>query len=121
MNRYYDKDADLSIIKSKKVAIIGYGSQGSAHANNLKDSGVDVCVGLRPGSANTSKVEAAGLAVKSIEDATAWADMVMILAPDEFQGQIYAEQIEPNLKKVLHLLLPMVLTFLYGQIKPKAD
>jgi ketol-acid reductoisomerase len=121
MNRYYDKDADLSIIKSKKVAIIGYGSQGSAHANNLKDSGVDVCVGLRPGSANTSKVEAAGLAVKSIEDATAWADMVMILAPDEFQGQIYSEQIEPNLKEGATLAFAHGFNILYGQIKPKAD
>jgi ketol-acid reductoisomerase len=121
MNRYYDKDCDLNIIKGQKVAIIGYGSQGSAHANNLKDSGVDVCVGLRPGSATASKVEAAGLSVKSIEDATAWADLVMILAPDEFQGQIYANQIEPNLKAGSTLAFAHGFNILYGQIKPKAD
>jgi ketol-acid reductoisomerase len=121
MNRYYDKDCDLNIIKGQKVAIIGYGSQGSAHANNLKDSGVDVCVGLRPGSATAGKVEAAGLNVKSIEDATAWADLVMILAPDEFQGQIYANQIEPNLKAGSTLAFAHGFNILYGQIKPKAD
>jgi len=88
MNIYYDKDADLALIKAKKVAVIGYGSQGHAHANNLKDSGVDVCVGLRSGSSSTAKAEAAGLIVKSIEDAVAWADVVMILAPDEFQADL---------------------------------
>jgi ketol-acid reductoisomerase len=98
MNRYYDKDADLNIIKGMKVSVIGYGSQGHAHANNLKDSGVDVCVGLREGSASSKKAQEAGLSVKSIEDATAWADLVMILAPDEFQGKIYSDSIEPNLK-----------------------
>ena len=120
MNRYYDKDADLSIIKSKKVAIIGYGSQGSAHANNLSDSGVEVCVGLRLGSASASKVEAAGIMVKSIEDATAWADLVMILAPDEFQGTIYSEQIEPNLKDGATIAFAHGFNILYGQIQPKA-
>jgi ketol-acid reductoisomerase len=99
MNIYYDKDADLSLIQSKKVAVIGYGSQGHAHANNLKDSGVDVCVGLRPGSSSTAKAEAAGLVVKSIEDAVAWADVVMVLAPDEFQADLYRNQIEPNIKQ----------------------
>jgi ketol-acid reductoisomerase len=121
MNRYYDKDADLSIIKSKKVAIIGYGSQGSAHANNLKDSGVEVCVGLRAGSATATKVEAAGIMVKSIEDATAWADLIMILAPDEFQGTIYSEQIEPNLKAGAIIAFAHGFNILYNQIKPKAD
>jgi len=99
MNIYYDKDADLDLIKAKKVAVIGYGSQGHAHANNLQDSGVDVCVGLRPGSSSVAKAEAAGLAVKSIEDAVAWADVVMILAPDEFQADLYKNQVEPNLKQ----------------------
>ena len=99
MNIYYDKDADLDLIKAKKVAVIGYGSQGHAHANNLKDSGVDVCVGLRPGSSSAAKAEAAGLVVKSIEDAVAWADVVMILAPDEFQADLYKDQVEPNLKQ----------------------
>jgi len=99
MNIYYDKDADLDLIKAKKVAVIGYGSQGHAHANNLKDSGVDVCVGLRSGSSSAAKAEAAGLVVKSIEDAVAWADVVMILAPDEFQADLYKNQVEPNLKQ----------------------
>ena len=99
MKRYYDKDADLNIIKNMKVAVIGYGSQGHAHANNLKDSGVDVSVGLRPGSASEKKALDAGLTVKTIEDVTAWADLVMILAPDEFQASLYSESIEPNLKQ----------------------
>ncbi|MFD2838235.1 NAD(P)-dependent oxidoreductase [Azotobacter vinelandii] len=99
MKVYYDKDCDLSIIQSKKVAIIGYGSQGHAHACNLKDSGVDVYVGLRAGSASVAKAEAHGLTVKSVKDAVAAADVVMILTPDEFQGRLYKDEIEPNLKK----------------------
>lgn len=99
MNIYYDKDADLALIQAKKVAIIGYGSQGHAHANNLNDSGVDVCVGLRPGSSSSAKAESAGLTVKSIEDAVAWADVIMILAPDEFQADLYKNEVEPNLKQ----------------------
>ncbi|MBN2887413.1 MAG: NAD(P)-binding domain-containing protein, partial [Chromatiaceae bacterium] len=97
MNVYYDKDADLSLIQGKQVAIIGYGSQGHAHANNLKDSGVSVTVGLRPGSASAVKASNAGLAVKSIEEAVAGADVVMILAPDEHQAALYREQVEPNI------------------------
>ena len=99
MNRYYDKDADLSIIQGKKVAVIGYGSQGHAQANNLKDSGVEVVVGLREGSSSAVKAKEAGIRVMSVEEASAWADVVMVLAPDEFQGKIYAENIEPNLKQ----------------------
>ncbi len=121
MNRYYDKDADLSIIQGMKVSIIGYGSQGHAHANNLKDSGVDVCVGLREGSASAAKAADAGLAVKSIEDATAWADLVMVLAPDEFQGQIYADQIEPNLQQGATLAFAHGFNIHFGQIQPRAD
>ncbi|MGB7552279.1 MAG: NAD(P)-dependent oxidoreductase, partial [Chromatiaceae bacterium] len=83
MNVYYDKDADLSLIQSRQVAIIGYGSQGHAHANNLKDSGVKVTVGLRPGSASAVKATHAGLDVKPIAEAVAAADVVMVLAPDE--------------------------------------
>ncbi|GAB1256322.1 ketol-acid reductoisomerase [Aurantivibrio plasticivorans] len=99
MQIYYDKDCDLSIIKGKKVAIIGYGSQGHAHAQNLKDSGVaNVVVGLRKGSANWAKVEKAGLQVDTIEGAAKDADVVMILAPDEHQANIYADQVAPNLK-----------------------
>jgi ketol-acid reductoisomerase len=121
MNRYYDKDCDLAIIKSKKVAIVGYGSQGHAHANNLKDSGVDVCVALRTGSNSEAKAQQAGLEVKSIEEATAWADVIMILAPDEFQGKIYAQNIEPNLKEGAVVAFAHGFNIHYGQIKPKAD
>ncbi|MEO1957211.1 MAG: NAD(P)-binding domain-containing protein, partial [Methylophilaceae bacterium] len=95
MKVYYDKDADLSIIKSKKVAIIGYGSQGHAHALNLKDSGVDVTVGLRAGSASWEKAENAGLKVSETADAIKAADVVMILTPDEFQKELYEEVVAP--------------------------
>jgi ketol-acid reductoisomerase len=121
MNRYYDKDADLNIIKSMKVAIIGYGSQGHAHANNLKDSGVEVVVALRAGSASASSASAAGLAVKSIEQATAWADLVMVLAPDEFQAQIYTDNIEPNLKQGATLAFAHGFNIHYNRIIPRAD
>ncbi len=96
-NVYYEKDADPSIIRSKKVAIIGYGSQGHAHALNLKDSGVEVCVGLRDGSSSKTKAENAGLTVKSMADAAAWADVVMILAPDTEQKKIFDESIAAGL------------------------
>ncbi|MBM3805802.1 MAG: ketol-acid reductoisomerase [Actinobacteria bacterium] len=96
-NVYYEKDADPSIIRSKKVAIIGYGSQGHAHALNLKESGVDVVVGLREGSTSAAKATAAGLKVLSIAEATKWADVIMILAPDTEQKKIYDEQIKANL------------------------
>ncbi|MGI9228361.1 MAG: ketol-acid reductoisomerase [Gammaproteobacteria bacterium] len=121
MNIYYDKDADLSIIKSKKVAIIGYGSQGHAHANNLKDSGVDVCVGLREGSASVAKAKAAGISVKSIEDAVAWADLVMILAPDEHQAALYRQQIEPGLQQGAVLAFAHGFNIHFQQIQPRAD
>ena len=88
INIYYDKDADLGIIQGKKVTIVGYGSQGHAHANNLKESGVDVTVGLRPGSASAAKAESAGLKVQSIEESVKDADVVMILAPDEHQAPL---------------------------------
>ncbi len=121
MQVYYDKDADLSIIQGKKVAIIGYGSQGHAHANNLKDSGVDVVVGLRSGSASAAKAEAAGLTVKSIEDAVAGADVVMVLAPDEHQARLYREQIEPNIKQGAALAFAHGFNIHFGQIDPRAD
>src|SRR3954447_21520269 len=97
-NVYYEQDADPSIIRSKKVAIIGYGSQGHAHALNLKDSGVEVCVGLRDGSSSKNKAENAGLDVKSMADAAAWADVVMLLAPDTEQKAIYDEHIAGGLE-----------------------
>ncbi|HBA64673.1 MAG TPA: ketol-acid reductoisomerase, partial [Methylococcaceae bacterium] len=121
MQVYYDKDADLSIIKSKKVAIIGYGSQGHAHANNLKDSGVDVVVGLRAGSPSVAKAEASGLTVKSVPEAVSSADVVMILTPDEFQAQLYKAEIEPNLKQGAALAFAHGFSILYNQIVPRAD
>jgi ketol-acid reductoisomerase len=121
MKIYYDKDADLSIIQGMKVAIVGYGSQGHAHANNLKDSGVQVVVALRPGSASAKKAEAAGLAVAGIEDAVRQADLVMILAPDEHQARIYREQIEPNLKQGAALAFAHGFNIHFGQIEPRAD
>ena len=121
MKVYYDKDSDLNIIKNMKVAIIGYGSQGHAHANNLKDSGVDVVVGLRDSSSSSSKASSAGLNVKSVEDATSWADLVMILAPDEFQSKIYTENIEPYLKRGATLAFAHGFNIHFGQIKPRED
>jgi ketol-acid reductoisomerase len=121
MKRYYDQDADLSIIRGMKVSIIGYGSQGHAHANNLKDSGVEVSVGLRNGSDSARKASEAGLTVKSIEEATAWADLVMVLAPDEFQAKIYEEIIEPNLKPSAILAFAHGLNIHYELIKPRPD
>ena len=121
MKVYYDKDSDLNIIKNMKVAIIGYGSQGHAPANNLKDSGVDVVVGLRDSSSSSSKASSAGLNVKSVEDATSWADLVMILAPDEFQSKIYTENIEPYLKRGATLAFAHGFNIHFGQIKPRED
>ncbi len=121
LNVYYDKDCDLSIIQGKKVAIIGYGSQGHAHACNLKDSGVDVVVGLRTGSATVAKAEAHGPTVKPVKDAVAWADLVMILTPDEFQGKLYKEEIEPNLKKGATLAFAHGFSIHYNQVVPRAD
>jgi ketol-acid reductoisomerase len=121
MNIFYDKDADLSIIQGMKVAIIGYGSQGHAHANNLKDSGVDVVVGLRAGSASAAKAEGAGLAVQPIADAVAGADLVMVLAPDEHQARLYRDEIQPNLKPGAALAFAHGFNIHYGQIEPRTD
>ena len=121
MNVFYDKDADLSLITGRKVAIVGYGSQGHAHANNLKDSGVDVTVGLRPGSASADKAKNAGLQVAAIEDAVAGADVVMLLAPDEHQKTIYEERILPNIKEGAALGFAHGFNIHYGQIEPRAD
>ena len=121
MNVYYDKDGDLSLIQSKKVAVIGYGSQGHAHANNLKDSGVDVVVGLRDGSASTKKAENAGLKVASIEEATAAADVVMILTPDELQVSLYNDKIEPNIKQGAALGFAHGFNVHFELIEPRSD
>jgi ketol-acid reductoisomerase len=121
MNIYYDKDCDLSIVKGMKITIVGYGSQGHAHANNLKDSGVDVTVGLREGSASAAKAEKAGLTVKNVPAAVATADLVMILTPDEFQSQLYKAEIEPNLKQGAVLAFAHGFSIHYNQIVPRAD
>ena len=121
MNIYYDKDADLSLIQGKQVAIIGYGSQGHAHANNLKDSGVKVCVGLREGSSSAAKASAAGLDVKSIADAVASSDVIMILAPDEHQAALYKDEIEPNIKQGAALAFAHGFNVHFQQIMPRAD
>jgi len=118
---YYDKDADLSLIQSKTVAIIGYGSQGHAHALNLKDSGVKVVVGLRDGSGSRKKAEAAGLAVAGIGDAVKQADVVMLLAPDESQRAIYEAEVAPNLKKNAALAFAHGFNIHFGLIEPRAD
>lgn len=121
MNIYYDKDADLSLIQGKKVAIIGYGSQGHAHANNLKDSGVDVTVALRAGSASAVKAQNAGLKVDTVENAVAAADVIMVLTPDEFQSVLYREQLEPNLKQGATLAFAHGFAIHYNQIVARAD
>jgi ketol-acid reductoisomerase len=121
MKVFYDKDADLSIIQSKTVAIVGYGSQGHAHALNLKDSGVNVIVGLRENSPSVAKARNAGLAVKSVADATKDADVVMIVAPDEQHKKIYQADIEPNLKKGAALAVAHGFSIHFGFIQPRAD
>ncbi len=121
MNIYYDKDADLSVIKSKKVAVIGYGSQGHAHSNNLNDSGVEVCVGLRPESASAAKAKAAGLTVKAIEDAVGWADVVMMLAPDEHQAALYRTQVGPHIRNGAALAFAHGFNIHFRQIEPRPD
>ena len=121
MNIYYDKDADLAIIKGKQVAVIGYGSQGHAHANNLKDSGVDVCVGLREGSSSIEKAKSAGLEVKSISEAVSSADVIMLLAPDEYQSVLYKNEIEPNIKNGATLAFAHGFNIHFKQIIPRND
>src|SRR6188472_1833671 len=121
MKVYYDKDADLSLIKGKTVAIIGYGSQGHAHAQNLNDSGVKVVVGLRRGGASWPKVEKAGLKVAEVSDAVRDADVVMILLPDEQIAQVYRAEIEPNMKRGASLAFAHGFNVHYGQVVPRED
>ncbi|AEG31027.1 ketol-acid reductoisomerase [Thiomicrospira cyclica] len=121
MQVYYDKDCDLSIIRGMRVAIIGFGSQGHAHAANLQDSGVDVTVGLRPGSSSIKKAEGYGLKTADVPSAVANADLVMILTPDEFQSVLYKNEIEPNLKKGAVLAFAHGFAILYNQVVPRAD
>ncbi|OFE16746.1 ketol-acid reductoisomerase [Humibacillus sp. DSM 29435] len=117
---FYDDDADLSIIQGRKVAVIGYGSQGHAHALNLRDSGVDVRIGLAEGSKSRAKAEAEGLTVLSVADAVKQADLVVILTPDQVQRGVYSEHIAPNLKQGAGLLFGHGFNIRYGYIKPEA-
>ena len=122
MRVYYDRDADVSLIKGKKVAIIGYGSQGVAHANNLKDSGLSqLVVGLRAGSAGIAKAEAAGLKVMDPADAAKWADVVMVLTPDEGQGDLYREKLHANMKPGAALAFAHGLNVHFNLLDPRAD
>lgn len=118
---FYDKDADLSLITSKKVAVIGYGSQGHAHSLNLKESGVDVCVGLREGSRNWNKAEAAGLTVRETGEAAAWADVIMMLVPDTAAPSVYENSIAPNLSAGKTLMFAHGFNIRYGTIVPPED
>ncbi len=121
MKVYYDKDCDLSLIKGKTVAIIGYGSQGHAHALNLNDSGVNVVVGLRKGGASWSKAENAGLKVLEVADAVKGADLVMILLPDENIAQVYRDHVAPNIKAGAALAFAHGFNVHYGQVQPRDD
>ncbi|MFB3106502.1 MAG: ketol-acid reductoisomerase, partial [Pseudomonadales bacterium] len=122
MQVYYDKDADLSIIQKMHVAVVGYGSQGHAHANNLRDSGVtSVMIGLRAGSGSWTKAENADFKVAEVPEAVKDADLVMILAPDELQRALYSDQIEPNLKQGATLAFAHGFNIHFGLIEPRAD
>jgi ketol-acid reductoisomerase len=115
---YHDEDADLSLIRAKKVAILGYGSQGHAHALNLKDSGVEVRVGLPAGSKSKARAEKAGLQVMNVADAAKWADVIMLLMPDHLQGKIYTESIAPNLAPSKTVMFAHGFNIRYGTIQP---
>ena len=122
MRVYYDRDADINLIKGKKVAVIGYGSQGHAHVLNMRDSGVkDVVVALRAGSPSAKKAEGEGLKVMEVADAAKWADVVMMLTPDELQADIYKESLAPNMKKGAALLFAHGLNVHFNLIEPRAD
>ncbi|UFS68904.1 ketol-acid reductoisomerase [Geomonas sp. RF6] len=121
MKIYYDKDCNLDILRGKKVAVLGYGSQGHAHSNNLKDSGVDVVVGLKADSPSVAKAQAAGLTVLPTSEAVKVADIIMILLPDEIQGDVYREQIAPFVKQGAYLAFGHGFAIHFGQIVPRAD
>jgi ketol-acid reductoisomerase len=121
MKVYYDKDADLSLVTGKKVTIVGYGSQGHAHALNLNDSGVKVTVGLRKDGASWDKAKKAGLNVKEVDEAVKGADFVMMLMPDEHIAAVYASEVEPNIRKGATLGFAHGFNIHYGQVKPRED
>ena len=122
MRVYYDRDADVNLIKSRKVVVIGYGSQGHAHAANMRDSGVeDVTIALRPGSASAAKAEAAGFKVMSVPEAAAWADVMMMATPDELQAQIYRDELHGNMKQGAALAFAHGLNIHFKLIEPRED
>ena len=122
MRVYYDRDADIALVKAKKVAIVGYGSQGHAHAQNLKDSGVtEVAIALRPDSASAAKAEGAGFKLLSNSDAAKWADIIMVLAPDEFQAGIWENDLKPNMREGTALAFAHGLNIHFGLIEPRPD
>jgi len=122
MRVYYDRDADINLIKGKKIAVVGYGSQGHAHTLNLRDSGCpEIAVALRPGSSSAKKAEAEGVKVMTVEDAAKWADVVMMLTPDELQADIYNEQLAPNMKEGAALLFAHGLNVHFNLIEPRKD
>ncbi len=122
MRVYYDRDADVNLVKAKKVAVVGYGSQGHAHAQNLKDSGVtEVRVALKPGSASIKKAEAVGLKVMTPAEAAKWADIVMVLAPDELQAKLYYDDLAPNMRQGAAIAFGHGLNIHFRLIEPRAD
>jgi ketol-acid reductoisomerase len=122
MRVYYDRDADVNLIKSKKIVVVGYGSQGHAHAMNLRDSGAkDVRIALRPGSASAAKAESAGFQVMGSSEAAKWADVVMVLTPDEHQGDLYKEHLAPNMREGAALAFAHGLNIHFNLIEPRAD
>jgi len=121
MKIYYEKDANMKLLKGKKVAVIGYGSQGFAHSNNLKESGIDVMVGLRKGSKSWDKAAGAGLKVVDPAEAAKRADIIMVLVPDELQGDMYKKYIEGNIKKRAYLAFAHGFNIHFGQIVPRED
>ncbi len=122
MRVYYDRDADVNLIKSKKVVVVGYGSQGHAHAMNLRDSGAkDVRIALRPGSASAKKAEAAGFEVVSSADGAKWADVVMVLTPDEHQAELYREHLGPNMREGAAIAFAHGLSVHFNLIEPRSD
>src|SRR5260221_6815088 len=122
MRVYYDRDADVNLVKSKKVAVVGYGSQGNAHANNLRDSGCrDVVVALRPGSLSAQKAEGAGIKVMTTAEAAKWADVVMVLAPDELQAALFNSDLKPNMREGTALAFAHGLSIHFRLIEPRPD
>lgn len=121
INVYYEDDADLAVLRNKPLAVLGYGSQGHAHALNLKDSGMNVCVGLRSGSSSWSKAESEGLSVKPVAEAAEWAEVIMVLLPDQHQKKVYEQDIAPHLKPGDTLAFAHGFNIHYDQIAPPKD